>query len=510
MLMRRTAAAFLATGWLAIVSGAAGCAGPPAPAVAKRPLRIALHADPLSLDPHRRNEILTFSVLRNFYEALTAFDAGTKVGPALAESWENPNELTWIFHLRRGVHFHDGREFTARDVVWSFDRARAAPGSNVGSYLVAIERVTARDPHTVEITTRRPYPILLNKLAFVFVVPAGAPAEIRQPIGTGPYRLAAYEPGKRLVLTAFRDYWGGAPAEPVVELLPVGSIAARVRQLLAGDLDIVQEPGRANAARIAAAPGCRLVEQDSLGVTFLMLRRDRVPFDDVRVRRAISLALDRRALVASALHGEGVPVGQMVGRNIFGFAPDLLPPAPDAAAARALLAAAGRPRGLDLDVHFRSGRAEEVAAVRQQLAAVGIRLQPMERPWAEIFPQLLAGDLDLYFGAWFCLSGDASDFFDAVVHSRDPVRGYGANNFNRFADPALDAMIEQSGSTLDLLARRGQLERTMRALMDDLSFIPLYSSSVVFGARSDVEWQPRRDGLILADTIRRVPAAADH
>src|SRR5579863_10398793 len=175
MTMRRIAGAAAVALWMTVD----GCAGPSGPAVPRRPLRIALHADPLTLDPHLRNELLTFSVLRNFYEALTAFDAGTKVGPALAESWENSNELTWIFHLRRGVHFHDGREFTARDVVWSFDRARGSLGSNVGSYLVAIERVQELDPHTIQITTRRPYPILLNKLAFVFIVPAGSPPEIR-------------------------------------------------------------------------------------------------------------------------------------------------------------------------------------------------------------------------------------------------------------------------------------------------------------------------------------------
>jgi peptide/nickel transport system substrate-binding protein len=478
------------------------------PSPQSRPLRIVLHSDPLTMDPHLRNEIVTISVLRNMYEALTAFDAGVRVQPALAESWENPNELTWIFHLRRGVRFHDGHELTARDVLWSFDRARNSPASNVGNYLVAVAQVSARDPYTVEITTTRPYPILLNKLAFVCIVAAGAPAEIRQPIGTGPYRLAAYEPGRRLLLRAFDGYWGGAPPERDVELLPEADAASRVALLLAGQVDLVQDPGAAGVERIRAAPGCRVLHRDSLSVAFLLLRRDRPPFTDERVRRALQVALDRRALVAEALHGEGVPVGQMVSRNVFGYAPSILPAPPDLAQARALLAAAGFPGGIYLEVQFRPGRRPEMEAIRRQLLAAGIRVRLTERPWADLFASILAGDVSFYFGAWVCLSGDASDFFDAMAHSRDGSRpgGYGASNFNHYVNPPLDAAIEASASTVDVQTRRAELARCMRALMDDLAFIPLYSPAVVFGARRDVEWQPRRDGLVLAEAIRRRPA----
>ncbi len=502
-------AAVVACGLLALACARHGADSPAAPAAggpAGRPLRIALYADPLTLDPYLRNELLTFTVLRNMYEALTAFDAGTRVGPALAESWENPNELTWIFHLRRGVRFHDGREFTARDVLSSFAAARDAQRSNVGGYLVAIDRISALDDHTVRITTRRPYPILLNKLAFIFIVPAGSPAEVRRPVGTGPYRLDAYQPGKRLSLKAFAGYWGGAPYEARVDFLPISDVGTRIRRLLAGDVDIVQEPGPENVRRITAARGCRVIRQDSLGTIFFVLRSDRPPFSDRRVRQAIDLAIDRRAAVAGGLYGEGVPMGQMVGRNVFGYAPDLLPRPPDAAAARALLSAAGHPGGIDLVVTSRQGHGGEIAAVLPQLRAAGIRLHPEEQQWARLYPRMLAGDVDFYFGGWFCLSGDASDFFDAMVHSRDPLRGYGANNLNHYANPALDAMIEEAGSTLDLLARRTQLERAMHLVMDDLAFIPLYSQAVLFGARDNVEWQPRRDGLILAATIRRTAA----
>jgi peptide/nickel transport system substrate-binding protein len=468
------------------------------PAAAERPLRIALDSGPFALDPHA-GELLTLSVLRNLYDALTAFDAGNRVRPALAESWENPDELTWIFHLRRGVFFHDGREFTARDVLFSFDRARrAAPASEIGTYLVAIDKVLALDAHTVEITTRRPYSILLNKLAFVLIVPAGSPPVISRPVGTGPYRLVSDQPGKRLALRVFERYWGGAAGVRRVEFLPLPDPEARVRGLLDGDLDVVAEPGIADVERIRAARGCRIAEQTSLGVTYLVLRSDRQPLADPRTRRAISLALDRGALVRQALRGEGEPIGQMVTRNVFGFAPDILPPAAAPAAARALLAAAGHAGGLDLALQIRPGLRPELDALAGQLRGAGIRVHAVERPL-----ESFAADVDLSFASWFCLSGDASDFFDALAHSPSRRNGYGSGNFARYRNPALDALIEDSEATLNMLTRRVQLEHSMHVVMDDLVFVPLYSTPILYGTRDEVDWQPRSDDLILVNTIHR-------
>jgi peptide/nickel transport system substrate-binding protein len=478
---------------------ALACTGPAPPSA--RPLRIAVHSDPLVLDPHLRNEALTYSVLRNVYEGLTAFDSEMRIGPALAASWENPNDLTWVFHLRPGVRFHDGHELTAADVVASLERARSLPASGFGSYLVAVAAVRALDPHTVELTTRRPYAILLNKLAFVLIVPAGSPPEIRHPVGTGPYRLVSYQPGVRLALRAFEGYWNGLPALDPVEILPVKDAAERAARLLRGDLDLIHEPRPEDLDRLRAAPRCRVLEQESLTVHYLLLATGRPPLSDLRVRRAISLALDRAALVQAALHGEGRPVGQMVGRGVFGFAPDITPPARDLGAARRLLAAAGYPGGFDLDLEFRPGRRAE--EIRRQLAEAGIRVRLVERPWSELFPRLLAHRVSFYLGAILAPSADASDLFDAMVHSRDAALGYGDANFADYRNAALDSLIDESGSTLDMLTRRGQLERCMHLLMEDLAWIPLYVPWNAYGVRRDLDWRPRLDGYILARDVRR-------
>ena len=219
------------------------------------------------------------------------------------------------------------------------------------------------------------------------------------------------------------------------------------------------------------------------------------------MRRAVDLALDRRQVVAQSELGRGAPLGQMVGRNVFGFDPELEPTAPDPAAARALLAEAGYPQGIDAALELRSGR--NGVEVARQLTEAGIRTRIVERPWAEMYPRLLAGEFEFYFGAFVYPSADASDFFDAVVHTRWPGTGYGDNNHLNLSDPELDALIERSGNTLDMLKRREVLAQAMRRTLESTVYVPLYAPSTLTAVRPDLIWKPRLDGLLLAYEMRR-------
>src|SRR4051794_5240375 len=180
---------------------AAACHSRPA-----APLRILISSAPLSLDPHLQDEANTFAVLGNVYEGLTAFDGDMRLHPALAERWESPDDLTWRFHLRSGIHFHDGRPLEAADVVASLERARHHPRSQVAGYLVAVSGVKAVDAQTVDVVTTRPYALLLNKLAFVYIVPRDAPPDIQDVVGTGPYRVASRRANGTVDLEPFADY----------------------------------------------------------------------------------------------------------------------------------------------------------------------------------------------------------------------------------------------------------------------------------------------------------------
>ncbi len=488
--------------WALLGAWAAACSR--APEAARPALRIAVHSDPLALDPYRHNEALTFSLLRNIYEPLTSFDERMRVGPSLALSWENPDDLTWVFHLRPGVRFHDGAPLGAEDVVWSLDRARLAEASSFGSYLVAVAGVRPLDELTVEITTRRPYPILLNKLAFVAIVPRGSPVPIVRPVGTGPYRFSSFAPGRGLALEAFDRYWGPPPSERRVEFLPVADRAERVRLLEQRAIDVAQEPGPENAPRLQAQPGLKVIGGEGLLVVFLLLTHDRPPLDDLRVRQAIDLAIDRQALVDSLAGGFGTPAGQLVSHNAFGYSSAIVPPARDVPRARALLAQAGLPQGFDLEIEFRDDRQPIAAALEGQLAEAGIRVRQSGSPWSELYARLReGGPRQAYLGGVLAASADASDVFDGMVHSRDATRGYGDNNHANYANPALDARIEESGSTLDMLSRRRLLEECSALLARDRVYLPLFAPHVLYGARQEILWQPRLDGWILASRVAR-------
>jgi peptide/nickel transport system substrate-binding protein len=468
---------------MAACAGGAGAGG--------RPLRLVFHSDPQGLDPHLHDEVATHWVLDNIYDSLVAFDADMRVRPALAVRWENPDDLTWRFELRPGVLFQDGRPLGAEDVVASLRRAREHPRSKMSGYLVEVQAVRALTPLTVEIRTRRPYPILLNKLTFIAVVPRDAPARISRPLGTGPYRFVSYEPGRGLELRAFQRGWRGVPVAQRVSVGFESDAARRVGLLTSGRVDLVAELPTRDADRVSAAPGCEVRAAGGLAVNYLQARVDEPPFADPRVRRAVSLAVDREALVAAMLYGRGAPAGQMVGPKVFGYAPEIRPPRRDLGAARRLLAAAGYPRGLDAVLEYRAG--QDIAPLCAQLAEAGIRLRPEARQWSELYPRLLAGTVGFYYGSWQCSSGDASDLFDNKVHSRDAERGYGDSNSNHYRNPDLDRLIESSGATLSMSERRRILQSAMRVLDGDLPLIPLAVSYNLFGVRRGLDWEPRLD-----------------
>jgi len=443
-------------------------------------------------------------VLDNIYDPLVAFDPDMRVRPALALGWDNPDDLTWRFRLRPRVLFQDGRPLAAADVVASLERARSHPRSKMSGYLVEVSAVRALDAQTIEVRTRRPYPILLNKLTFIAIVPRDAPPLISSPLGTGSYRFVSYTPGRRLELAAFERCWRGGPGEPRVSVGFESDPARRVEQLLAGRADLIAELPSQDAERVRAAPGCEVAAGGGLAVVYLQVRLDRPPFSDRRVRRALSLAVDRERLVATLLHGRGAAASQMVGPQVFGYAPDVRPVRRDLAAARRLLSEAGYRNGLDVALEYRAG--QEIAPLSAQLAEAGIRVRPEPRPWSELYPRLLARRVNLYYGTWQCSSGDASDLFDNKVHTREPAHGYGDSNSNDYGNPALDRLIERSGATLSMGERRRILERAMRLLDADLPLVPLALPYNLVGVRRGLRWPPRLDSRLLAAELRRAAA----
>lgn len=472
---------------------------PPAPA---RAVRIGIHGDPISLDPHLQNEVLTFAVLGNVFEGLTDFDRDLKLSPSLAASWSSPDDLTWVFSLREGARFHDGRSVEADDVVASLERVRRHPRSGIASYAVEIQSVTAVDPRTVRIRTRRPFGGLLNKLAYLLVVPRDTPEEGAPPLGSGPYRIVSYEPGAMLRMEPAE----GAPTGlPPLEFVPVRDRAERSERLLSGRLDLVQDLALARVPQVEASPCCRAVAQPSPVVEYLHFLSTDPRFSDPRVRLAIDLAIDRAALVETAFAGYAQPASQIVGPGVFGYDAGIPITRRDLSRSRRLLAEAGHERGLDLTLEHREGR--DPRELVRQLAEAGVRVTAVSSPWPDLFARLSARKIPFYYGGVSAPSADASDIFDSFVHSRDAVWGYGRSNHSDYRNPEVDALVERIAETSDLRERKAFLQRGLRLLREDRRLLPLVNPYDVYGVSEALSWQPRFDRRLLGVDMRWGEAA---
>lgn len=468
---------------------------PPPP----RPLRIGLYVAPASFDPHERNEFVTFAVLSNLYEGLTTLSPSLRVEPALAERWYNIDERTWRFRLRHGAVFHDGRPLTASDVVFSLQRARRLPTSEFKSYLAAVESVREVAADEVEIVTQRPNAVLLARLAFVLIVPKDSPSPIQKPVGTGPFR-AADPIGTDLVrLVAFDRHWNGKPPQGEVDMVVVRD-ADRTRALLDGRVDLLLEVNPSQVDAIRAA-GLRVVSNPGPSVDVLQMRVDAPPFKDPRVRRAVSLALDRKTLVERELLGYGSPAGQLVSRNVFGFDPALEALPQNLGAARRLLTEAGYRAGLDVDLEFQHTLA--IDGVVQQLREAGFRVEPRPQNWHVLIDRLAKREVRFAYLALVSDSGEAGDLFDSTLHTRDEAHGFGDSNESGYSNSALDAMIEASGRTARLDERRRILQGCMRLVMQDMPLVPVYERNLIWGVRPGVAFEPRADGRVVLRDVRR-------
>lgn len=475
---------------------AVACAGGPAAQPHAREMRVVIAPELSSLDPHPQLHG-GHAVLCNAYEGLTAFDARLGVVPALAVRWDNPDELSWRFVLRRGVHFHDGQVLQAADVVASLERARRS-GGETASYLTMLSEIRARSDDLVELRTSRPYPMLLNNLAVVFITPRAAAAAGRPEPGTGPYRIAGFDPQAFLELQAHDDYWGSAPAIRRVRFEFEADPPARARRLAAGTADVAL---RLPEALAAPRSGYRVQSQQAPGVRSLGLRCDRKPFSDRMLRLAVDLAVDREATTRGMLAGRSHPVAQLLPPGIFGHVPDLAPTRRDLPRARDLVARASAGKGIPFELAHGTGRRDEAELLAGQLKEAGFRVTLRGVEAASLLSSFEGGAGDALLMSYLYYTGDATDLLENVLHSRD-ARGLGLQNMYRYRNARVDALVERAGRSSVLSDRQAAFEEATRLVMHDLPLVPLWEVPWVSGVADTVSWTPAPNGWFLAASVR--------
>ena len=456
-----------------IAAVAAGAQGAPVQAVPVRavPMRaaaiqrviIGVQLEPPILDPTASPAAAISECLYgNVYEGLVQFARDGSVLPSLAESWDiSTDGMTYVFHLRRDVRFHDGSRFDAAAAKFSLDRVIDAKSVNAQrSQLRAIVSVEAPDPYTLRLRLSRRSGGLLQSLAlgaFVMVSPQSAAANALSPVGTGPYRFANWRRGDSLTLVRNRDFRGPPPAIDEVTFKFIAEPTAAFAALMAGDVDaFANYPAPESFGQFAADPRFAVLNGTTEMEVVLGLNERVVPLRDLRVRRAISYALDRRAIIDGAMFGYGTPIGSHFPPSNPAYV-DLTGLYPhDLAKAKALLAEAGYARGLSLRLKLPppsyARRGGEIVAA--QLAQAGIHVEIENLEWAQWLDQVYTRH---DFG--MSIVGHAEPL-DYDIYARE---GY----YFGYVNAEFNALIAALDDSVDARERRELLGRIQRKLAED-------------------------------------------
>ncbi len=510
-----------------------------APAVSvAQTITIAVAAPVTSIDPHYHNLTPNQALAAHIFEPLVDMDATAHPIPALAESWRRIDDRTWEFKLRR-ARFHNGAEFTADDVAFTLDRVPrvANSPSSYAIFTKAIERVQVVDPHTIRLTTRTIYPLLpvdLTQIAIICrcVGPDPATEDFnsgKDAIGTGPFRFVSYKPGDRIELERNDQWWGKAPYWQHVTYRIISNDGARTAALLAGDVQFIDSVPTNDIAKLLTNSSLALSEINGLRLIYLALDQsrdgptpfvtgpngetlDRNPLKDRRVREALSIAINRPAIVERIMENAAIASGQFLPPGSYSYVPDLPPPPADADRARALLAEAGYPHGLTMTLHSPNDRylndARIVQAIGQMWARIGVKTSVEALPWTSFVAHANKQDYSVFLGGWASATGEASNPLRALVASWNPAKGYGTTNRGRYSNPALDAVLDQALATADDAAREKLLQEATRITFADVAIIPLHNQKNTWAMKAGLSYTPRADEETRAVDIRPEASAA--
>lgn len=494
-----------------------------------RDLVIALRSEPSSMDPQFHSLTPNTQMSETIFDPLVRTDKNVNPVPSLAESWTVDGDV-WEFKLREGVTFSDGTPFTAEDVLFTYDRVPKVPNSpsSYSLYLSSIKTVEAPDPLTVRITTNGPSPVLLPNLSMVPIMSkkaASGPApegkttvELNRGdglIGTGPYKFVSWKRGAEIVLERNENYWGEQPDWDRVIFRPITNPAARVAALLAGDVDLIEDPPTDDIPKLKQDSNLHVQETPSVRVIYMALNQgDEVPpgmsgtdgknpLQDRRVRQALSLAIDRNAIVERIMGGSAQAAGNLLAYPGFGTAEALAnAPQADTEQAKKLLTEAGYPDGFGVSLGSPAGRYTNDQRIAQTIASmwarIGVKADVDTMAPPVFFKRRDEFAFSTYLAGWAASSGEMLNPLMALVVTKDPSRGLGTTNWSKYSNTELDTLVLEARQTVDDDARSEMLQRAGQMVMEDYGILPLQFEMSVWAMKKDVMYEGRADQMTLA------------
>jgi peptide/nickel transport system substrate-binding protein len=460
------------------------------PAAADGVLKIAIGANLNTLDPARTTlgEEYNYDVL--VFNGLTRMTPEMKTEPDLAASWEASEDLkAWTFHLRKGVKFHNGRELAADDVVKSFERVLdPATGSSARSNFTMIEKVTAVDPLTVRFDLSYGYSGFADILTDrqVKIVPADHIADLpTAPIGTGPFKFVSYTPGDRLVLARNPDYFEpGLPKLQGVEERIIPDMTVRIAALEAGDIDYVWDLPPEQVDKLKANPKLKVQNAPAASWDGAILNNEIPPFNDVRVRKALHLAISKPDLVKIVLFGYGQPTHSPVLPTDPAFDKSIPITKADPAAARKLLAEAGYPQGVKVPMVLPVGRPvrERLGITIAQLAKpAGFDFDLQRVPYAR-FTAEISGKAPMYIDGFFQRPN-----LDTATYPLYYSTGSWNERLWHFKDAKVDELLDKARVTADPEQQKALYMTFQREVAEQVPSYMAYAADFIVAYRADLK-----------------------
>jgi peptide/nickel transport system substrate-binding protein len=484
-------------------------------------LRVGLAASTTSMDPQFYVVGPNSAMARNIFDGLVNQDSKQQIQPALAESWSIIDDTTWEFKLKPNVKFHDGSDFDADDVVASIKRVPLASTnspSSFAAYVKAITEITAVDPLTVRIKTDGPTPLLLNNLSRIAILPAemektptGELNSGKGVIGTGPFKFASWTPDDNVVLERWDGYWGEKAAWDRVTFKIFKNSSARVAAMLSGDVDMIESIPTADTRNLEGNEALNVVNVAGNRIMYLHMDQDREespfakgpdgknPLLNADVRRALSLSINREALVDRIMDGQGLPAGQLVPEGYFGYDPNIKVDPYDPEKAKELLTKAGYPDGFNLTFHASNDRypndSKIAQAIGQFFNRAGVKTEVSTLPGSVYFSRASNLEFSFIMGGAAVETGEASGVLGPILETFGDKAGQG--NRGRYSNAEFDKMLGEARSTLDDAKREQLLRSATEIAMKDLGVIPVFFLANTWATKSNLTYEGRSDGYTL-------------
>ena len=484
------------------------------PALAENVLRWTSQGDALTMDPHSQNEGPTIAMNGQIYESLVTRDADVTLQPELAESWEAGSD-GWTFKLRKGVKFHDGADFTAEDVVFSFERANHE-ASDYKEQAKNVTSVEVIDDYTVKLMTDGPNPILPNQLTSIYMMDKGwseannvtAPQDfkakeetyaVRNANGTGPFSLVSRAPDELTVLERNAAWWGNDmfPGNiDKIEYRPISNAATRVAALLSGEVDFVLDPPLQDLKRIEAADGLGVKTVAQIRSIFFGMDQgvdklrssdvDGNPFKDKRVREAFNLAIDKAAIQRVVMEGLSFPTGMITPPGVLGNTPDNdASYGFDPEKAKSLLTEAGYPDGFSIQLDCPNNRYNNDEKICQaavaMLAKIGVKVNLDAIPKAQHFPKIQKRESDFYMLGWGVPTLDSHYVFSYLLD------GEGSWNATGYDNARVNEITDAITTEIDIDKRTALIDEAWDLVKADIPYVPIHHQVLAWGISDKVD-----------------------